>query len=131
MRDVETTPDGDIPRRPALPDLPVDRDRVLGLRVPSRLVFASTSAAMSGARRAAGLLVILGLVLVGELRPIFTSGSRDSSGITMSTMFSFAALLFFGLPGAARRPGLRDRGRPRSSTASSCGAPASTSASTR
>jgi diguanylate cyclase (GGDEF)-like protein len=44
---------------------------------------------------------ILALVLVGELRPIFTPGRPDPTGITMSTMFSFAALLFFGLPSAA------------------------------
>ena len=43
---------------------------------------------------------ILALVLVGELRPIFTPGRPDPTGITMSTMFSFAALLFFGLPSA-------------------------------
>jgi diguanylate cyclase (GGDEF)-like protein len=44
---------------------------------------------------------ILVLVLIGELRPIFTPGRPDPTGITMSTMFSFAALLFFGLPSAA------------------------------
>ena len=37
---------------------------------------------------------ILALVLVGELRPIFTPGRPDPTGITISTMFSFAALLF-------------------------------------
>ena len=100
MRDVEATPDGTIPRGvPFRVYLWVVT--VLGLGALA-LVFASTSAAdvkELGERPA--FWVILALVLVGELRPIFTSGSRDSSGITMSTMFSFAALLFFGLPGAA------------------------------
>ena len=41
---------------------------------------------------------ILGLVVVGELRPIFTR--TDPVGVTMSTTFSFAALLFFGLGSA-------------------------------
>ena len=100
MRDVETTPDGDIPR--SLPfRIYLWTVAVLGFGALA-LVFASTSAddvRALGERPA--FWVIMALVLVGELRPIFTSGSRDASGITMSTMFSFAALLFFGLPGAA------------------------------
>ncbi|MGZ4594536.1 MAG: EAL domain-containing protein [Actinomycetes bacterium] len=96
---------------PAQTELPVDR-RSLAAR--------SYLFAVSGVGVAAMLLILLGtpraeirqltdlsafwtilvLVLVGELRPIFTPGRPDPAGITMSTMFSFAALLFFGLPSA-------------------------------
>ena len=100
MRDVEATPDGTIPPRLFF-RIYLWTVIVLGLGALA-LIFASTSAddVRELVERPA-FWVILGLVLVGELRPIFTAGSRDSSGITMSTMFSFAALLFFGLPGAA------------------------------
>ncbi|MBW8484492.1 bifunctional diguanylate cyclase/phosphodiesterase [Actinomadura sp. PM05-2] len=41
------------------------------------------------------------LVVFGELRPIVTPGSTETSGATTSTTFSFAALLYAGLPIAA------------------------------
>ncbi|WP_026313702.1 putative bifunctional diguanylate cyclase/phosphodiesterase [Actinomadura flavalba] len=45
---------------------------------------------------------ILGvLVVLGELRPIVTPGSTEDSGASTATAFSFAALLYFGLPCAA------------------------------
>ncbi|MFC4050821.1 putative bifunctional diguanylate cyclase/phosphodiesterase [Actinomadura syzygii] len=45
---------------------------------------------------------ILGcFIIFGELRPIITPGSTENNGATMSTTFSFAALLYAGLPIAA------------------------------
>jgi hypothetical protein len=45
---------------------------------------------------------ILGCFIVfGELRPIITPGPTDNNGATTSTTFSFAALLYAGLPIAA------------------------------
>jgi diguanylate cyclase (GGDEF)-like protein len=100
MRDVETTPDGDIPR--SLPfRIYLWTVTLLGFAALVLIFASSTSSDVQALGQRPAFWVILGLVLVGELRPIFTSGSRDSAGITMSTMFSFAALLFFGLPGAA------------------------------
>jgi diguanylate cyclase (GGDEF)-like protein len=47
------------------------------------------------------LWTTLVLIVVAEIRPIFTPGNEDPTGITTSTAFAFAALLFFGLPVAA------------------------------
>ncbi|MFC5754259.1 putative bifunctional diguanylate cyclase/phosphodiesterase [Actinomadura rugatobispora] len=48
------------------------------------------------------LFWILGCFIVfGELRPIITPGSTENNGATTSTTFSFAALLYAGLPIAA------------------------------
>ncbi|TDD79339.1 EAL domain-containing protein [Actinomadura darangshiensis] len=45
---------------------------------------------------------ILGcFIIFGELRPIITPGSTENNGATTSTTFSFAALLYAGLPIAA------------------------------
>ncbi|MFC6878791.1 MULTISPECIES: putative bifunctional diguanylate cyclase/phosphodiesterase [Actinomadura] len=45
---------------------------------------------------------LLGCFIVfGELRPIITPGSTENNGATTSTTFSFAALLYAGLPIAA------------------------------
>ncbi|OLT11557.1 diguanylate cyclase [Actinomadura sp. CNU-125] len=45
---------------------------------------------------------ILGCFIVfGEMRPIITPGSTENNGATTSTTFSFAALLYAGLPVAA------------------------------
>ncbi|WP_433477754.1 putative bifunctional diguanylate cyclase/phosphodiesterase [Spirillospora sp. CA-142024] len=45
---------------------------------------------------------ILGcFIIFGELRPIITPGSTENNGATTSTTFSFAALLYAGLPVAA------------------------------
>ncbi|WP_433326977.1 putative bifunctional diguanylate cyclase/phosphodiesterase [Spirillospora sp. CA-294931] len=41
------------------------------------------------------------LIIFGELRPIITPGSTENSGASTSTTFSFAALLYLGLPAAA------------------------------
>jgi diguanylate cyclase (GGDEF)-like protein len=66
------------------------------------LIFAGTSRTeIDQLTNLPSFWAILALVLIGELRPIFTPGRPDPTGITMSTMFSFAALLFFGLPSAA------------------------------
>jgi len=99
MRDVEATLDGTIPA-----DLWF-RVYLWTVTAVGLAALALVSASTSGDEvrllvENSAFWVILGLVLVGELRPIFTSGSRDSPGITTSTMFSFAALLFFGLPSA-------------------------------
>jgi diguanylate cyclase (GGDEF)-like protein len=40
-------------------------------------------------------------IVFGELRPIITPGSTETNGATTSTTFSFAALLYAGLPIAA------------------------------
>src|SRR6476660_5540203 len=73
---------------------------VLGLFVLA-VVFVGTSRVdLDNLTDLPAFWAILALVVVGELRPIFTPGRPDPSGITMSTMFSFAALLFFGLPSA-------------------------------
>ncbi|MGC4952914.1 putative bifunctional diguanylate cyclase/phosphodiesterase [Actinomadura citrea] len=70
---------------------------------------AAGVAAFSGLTRAdldalAGTPVfwILGcFIIFGELRPIITPGSTENNGATTSTTFSFAALLYAGLPIAA------------------------------
>ncbi|HEX6921330.1 MAG TPA: bifunctional diguanylate cyclase/phosphodiesterase [Actinomycetes bacterium] len=71
---------------------------VTGLGVAGLLVTSSGDLRELGGRPA--FWATLGLVLIGELRPIFTPGRPDPVGVTTSTAFSFAALLFFGL-GAA------------------------------
>jgi len=38
------------------------------------------------------------LLLVAELRPLFTAGARDANGLALSTSFVFALLLRYGLP---------------------------------
>ncbi|MEU8117589.1 bifunctional diguanylate cyclase/phosphodiesterase [Spirillospora sp. NPDC049024] len=73
------------------------------------LGLAAGVAAFSGLSRAdldalAGNPVfwILGcFIIFGELRPIITPGSTENNGATTSTTFSFAALLYAGLPIAA------------------------------
>ena len=41
---------------------------------------------------------LCGLLLLAELRPMFTAGARDANGLVLSTTFVFALLLRFGLP---------------------------------
>ncbi|WP_141577689.1 bifunctional diguanylate cyclase/phosphodiesterase [Actinomadura sp. WMMA1423] len=73
------------------------------------LGLAAGTAAFSGLSRAdLDALVgnpvfwILGcFIIFGELRPIITPGSTENNGATTSTTFSFAALLYAGLPIAA------------------------------
>ncbi|MCY7364851.1 MAG: EAL domain-containing protein [Frankiaceae bacterium] len=38
------------------------------------------------------------LLLVAEVRPLFTAGARDANGLALSTSFVFALLLRYGLP---------------------------------
>lgn len=38
------------------------------------------------------------LLLLAEVRPLFTAGARDANGLLLSTTFVFALLLRFGLP---------------------------------
>ena len=45
--------------------------------------------------------ILGGFIVFGELRPIITPGSTENNGATTSTTFSFAALLYAGLPVAA------------------------------
>ena len=42
--------------------------------------------------------LVCGLLLFGELRPLFTSGARDSNGLLVSTAFVYALVLRYGLP---------------------------------
>ncbi|KWW99598.1 bifunctional diguanylate cyclase/phosphodiesterase [Carbonactinospora thermoautotrophica] len=48
-----------------------------------------------------GLWILAVLIVFGELRPITSPGRRDGEGITTSTTFTFAVLLYLGLPIAA------------------------------
>ena len=45
-------------------------------------------------------MLVCGLVLLSELRPLFTAGSRDANGLVLSTTLVFALLLRYGLPAA-------------------------------
>ena len=45
--------------------------------------------------------ILAAFIIFGELRPIITPGSTENNGATTSTTFSFAALLYAGLPIAA------------------------------
>ena len=45
-------------------------------------------------------------IVFGELRPIITPGSTENNGATTSTTFSFASLLYAGLPIAAALHGI-------------------------
>ncbi|TDB92141.1 EAL domain-containing protein [Actinomadura sp. 7K534] len=64
--------------------------------------FSGLSGADLDALAGAPVFWILGCFIVyGELRPIITPGSRENNGATTSTTFSFAALLYAGLPIAA------------------------------
>jgi diguanylate cyclase (GGDEF)-like protein len=45
--------------------------------------------------------ILGGFIIFGELRPIITPGSTENNGATTSTTFSFAAMLYAGLPIAA------------------------------
>ncbi|MGZ6827004.1 MAG: hypothetical protein ACXVGH_09435, partial [Mycobacteriales bacterium] len=49
-------------------------------------------------RLGAASFLLGGLLLVSELRPLLTAGSRDGNGISVSTAFVFAVLLRYGLP---------------------------------
>src|SRR6478609_10637305 len=40
------------------------------------------------------------LIVFGELKPIITPGSTETTGATVSTTFTFATLLYAGLPTA-------------------------------
>ena len=46
--------------------------------------------------RGAPLALIAGLVLLAELRPVVTAGSYDPQGVTVSTAFVFAILVYWG-----------------------------------
>ncbi|TDC68909.1 bifunctional diguanylate cyclase/phosphodiesterase [Actinomadura sp. GC306] len=64
--------------------------------------FSGLSGADLDALAGAPVFWILGcFIIYGELRPIITPGSRENNGATTSTTFSFAALLYAGLPIAA------------------------------
>ncbi|GAA4127842.1 putative bifunctional diguanylate cyclase/phosphodiesterase [Actinomadura keratinilytica] len=69
-------------------------------------VFAAALAGMSGAQadalvRNPAFWILAAFIVFGELRPIITPGSTGNNGATTSTTFSFAALLYAGLPIAA------------------------------
>jgi diguanylate cyclase (GGDEF)-like protein len=100
MRDVEALPDGPGTRSFWF-RFYLSTVTLLGL-VALVLVFTATSRSeLDDLAHRPEFWVIMGLVLVGELRPILAAGWRHSSGITTSTMFTFAALIFLGLPSAA------------------------------
>ncbi|MFA1539592.1 putative bifunctional diguanylate cyclase/phosphodiesterase [Actinomadura monticuli] len=64
--------------------------------------FSGLSAADLDALVSTPVFWILGcFIIFGELRPIITPGSTENNGATTSTTFSFAALLYAGLPIAA------------------------------
>ena len=42
--------------------------------------------------------VLCALLVLAELRPLFTAGARDANGLVLSTTFVFALVLRFGLP---------------------------------
>jgi diguanylate cyclase (GGDEF)-like protein len=44
--------------------------------------------------------ILAGLIVLGELKPIITPGSTETTGATISTTFTFATLLYAGLPTA-------------------------------
>jgi diguanylate cyclase (GGDEF)-like protein len=44
-----------------------------------------------------GFWVLLGFVVLGELRPVVTSGRTDPDGVNLATAFIFAVLLYWGL----------------------------------
>ena len=94
--------------------LPTDRRnefvgrRDLGFRVFVALVIVSGGGLLINALRSLDLSTLLGLepafwalcalLLVAELRPLFTAGSRDPNGHVLTTSFVFALLLRYGLP---------------------------------
>ncbi|HEX6469051.1 MAG TPA: EAL domain-containing protein [Streptosporangiaceae bacterium] len=45
--------------------------------------------------------LLAGFIVLGELRPIMTPGSHETNAATVSTLFTFATLLYAGLPLAA------------------------------
>jgi diguanylate cyclase (GGDEF)-like protein len=45
--------------------------------------------------------ILTAFIVLGELRPIVTPGSTENNGARVSTLFSFATLLYAGLPAAA------------------------------
>ncbi|SNS40591.1 diguanylate cyclase (GGDEF) domain-containing protein [Actinomadura meyerae] len=64
--------------------------------------FSGLSAADLDALVGTPVFWILGcFIIFGEMRPIITPGSTENNGATTSTTFSFAALLYAGLPVAA------------------------------
>ncbi|QKW34660.1 bifunctional diguanylate cyclase/phosphodiesterase [Actinomadura sp. NAK00032] len=64
--------------------------------------FSGLSAADLDALLGTPVFWILGcFIIFGEMRPIITPGSTENNGATTSTTFSFAALLYAGLPIAA------------------------------
>ena len=50
--------------------------------------------------RRSAFVLVCGLLLLSELRPLFTAGSRDANGLVLSTTLVFALLLRYGLPAA-------------------------------
>jgi diguanylate cyclase (GGDEF)-like protein len=59
-----------------------------------------TAESISALMSSPAFWIVTALVVIGELRPIFTPGS-DPNGVYVSTAFVFAVLLHFGLPIAA------------------------------
>src|SRR4051794_33564039 len=73
---------------------------LLGLGALALIVASTSSAEAAALAQRPAFWMIMGLAIVGELRPILAPASKSPSGVTMSTMFTFAALLLQGLPGA-------------------------------
>jgi diguanylate cyclase (GGDEF)-like protein len=44
--------------------------------------------------------ILAGLIVLGELKPIVTPGSTETTGATISTTFTFATMLYVGVPTA-------------------------------
>ncbi|WP_083999775.1 putative bifunctional diguanylate cyclase/phosphodiesterase [Actinomadura kijaniata] len=74
---------------------------VLGAVALAAAVTGLTGGAADALVASPVLWILAVLIVAGELRPIITPGSTENSGASTATTFSFAALLYVGLPAAA------------------------------
>ena len=68
----------------------------LGAAVVGLVVLTADLSAVP--RLGPAFFAVAGLLLLSELRPMFTAGSRDVNGVVLSTAFVFAVLLRYDLP---------------------------------
>ena len=61
-------------------------------------VVLARSGVPSARHLGAAFVAVAGLLLLGEIRPLFTAGTRDTNGVVLSTAFVFAVLLRYDLP---------------------------------
>ncbi|MQY03148.1 putative bifunctional diguanylate cyclase/phosphodiesterase [Actinomadura macrotermitis] len=74
---------------------------LLGLAACGAAVASLTGTQAHALLRGPAFWILACLIVFGELRPIITPGANENSGASTSTTFSFAALLYAGLPVAA------------------------------